>query len=225
MKNKFKLTFAIFCVLLLANNSYAKPYFDSDVINPILLTKPLKRDSLEFKKEVEEIVKMQQNAEKSEIKKAKNESEMRVSLMTSDLDSNFSEENFPKTYKLLKNVFDTSKANSSKAKRYYAMKRPYLENKKISALVIPSLSAAYPSGHTCNSYVLAHVLNLLQPQKGQDFYKRAEEIAMHRVLAGMHYPHDIKGGKELALLVVGALLENDEFKQDFIEAKNELYPN
>lgn len=221
MKNKIKIISTICFITLVSNNSYAKSYID-DEINPILLTQPLKRDSLEFKEEVLQIIEMQKTSDNLEVKKAKNESKMRVELMTLDIDEKLTEKNFPKTYRLLQNVLDSSRKNSAKAKNYYNTKRPYLENKKIKALVIPSLSASYPSGHTCGSYVLANILNLLIPEKRQDFYKRAEEIAMHRVLSGMHYPHDIKGGKELAFLVTGALLENEEFKKDFAIAKKEL---
>jgi hypothetical protein len=38
----------------------------------------------------------------------------------------------------------------------------------------------------------------------------------------MHYPQDIKGGQQMALLIVGALMQNDEFKKDFDAAKLEL---
>lgn len=222
MKNKFNYTFALFITILFTQNCYAKNYFNSEIINPILLSKPLSRSSDQFKEEVKEIIKMQKNADENEIKKANAEEKLNIDLITKTIDEKFSQQNFPATYNLLQNLMETSRANSSQAKKFFATQRPYLENKEIKALIKPHLSFSYPSGHTCASYLMANILTLLIPQKEQIFRKRAEEIAMHRILVGMHYPHDIKGGKELALLVTGALLINDDFQKDFAAAKAEL---
>jgi hypothetical protein len=38
----------------------------------------------------------------------------------------------------------------------------------------------------------------------------------------MHFPHDIEGGKKLALLILGGLTQNSDFQQDLLKAKKEI---
>ena len=42
---------------------------------------------------------------------------------------------------------------------------------------------------------------------------------------GMHYPQDIKGGKQLALILFNNLMNNHNFLQDFNDALAELKQN
>lgn len=49
---------------------------------------------------------------------------------------------------------------------------------------------SYPSGHALQSYYLAKVLSQRYPDKQEMFEEIAEECAMARVYAGLHYPSD-----------------------------------
>ena len=62
----------------------------------------------------------------------------------------------------------------------------------------------------------------LIPSKSADFLKRANEIANHRILVGMHFPHDIEAGKDLSKIILKKLHNNQRFNQDFAAAKAEL---
>lgn len=108
------------------------------------------------------------------------------------------------------------------SKKYWKTKRPFLSDKRIKALVNISETPAYPSGHTTSSFVTAKILGLLIPQKAAQFDFYAEKIANHRVLVGMHFPHDLRGGRHLGFLIVGGLLQNKDFLNDFAAAKTEL---
>ena len=89
-------------------------------------------------------------------------------------------------------------------------------------LISPSKGYAYPSGHTTGSYIYAHILGMIYPKKYAKLKEIAEEIAQHRILVGMHFPHDIEGGKKLALLILGGLTQNNNFQQDLTKAKEEI---
>lgn len=65
-------------------------------------------------------------------------------------------------------------------------------------------------------------MSLLIPEKTANFDRKAESIAQHRVLVGMHFPHDIEGGKQLSLLIMGGLLQNHGFMIDLQKAQKEL---
>lgn len=90
-------------------------------------------------------------------------------------------------------------------KKKYNRPRPYKIAKALN-LDYPDVAkstqtgdtAAYPSGHTLNSYFIATVLGELYPEYKKDLFDHAAEVAKNRMKAGVHYPSDVKAGKILA---------------------------
>lgn len=63
---------------------------------------------------------------------------------------------------------------------------------------MPSLTAqtpAFPSGHAFQAYYLAKVLSDRYPERRREFNLLAEECALSRVYAGLHYPSDNRFSK------------------------------
>ncbi len=201
--------------------AHAEPYYDGKRIPPGMIDPPFQALGAEWMREVDDIIGMQKHADPQEIALAKAERHMHVDMVMAPQTRGISSSSHPRLYALLDRVGDTSKAVTDEAKRYWNTRRPYLMDTRVQALIEPHDNPAYPSGHTSGSYVWAHVLSLIFPDSRELFMARAEKIAQHRVLAGMHYPYDVKGGKQLALLIVGALLENAQFRQDLAQAQEE----
>lgn len=210
------------CLALPSHAAETRAYFTTETISPRLLTPPLTPHSPEWNAEVKSIISLQRYADAKEVAKADKEREMAPEMVALTVEPTWTRKDFPATYHLLDRVGRTTHIVGDNAKDYWHTKRPYLMDKRIKALVAPSTSPAYPSGHTLGSHGWAYTLALLQPAKRDAFLARAAEIAQHRVLVGMHYPHDVRGGKELALLIIGGLLQNAEFKADFQAARKEL---
>lgn len=61
---------------------------------------------------------------------------------------------------------------------------------------------AYPSGHCIQAYYLAKKLAEIYPEKNEMLFKLAEDCAMARVYAGLHYPSDNEFGKYIALNIL-----------------------
>ena len=61
---------------------------------------------------------------------------------------------------------------------------------------------AYPSGHCIQAYYLAKELSLYYPNKQEQLFKLAEDCAMARVYAGLHYPSDNEFGKYISLNIL-----------------------
>lgn len=81
--------------------------------------------------------------------------------------------------------------------RPYVMAKEYkMDFPKISTET--GVTPSYPSGHTLNSYFLAHILSKKYPKKKSELFKLAEEISDGRIQMGVHFPSDIDGGKYLA---------------------------
>jgi len=220
-----KLFFAGFLLIFfLGHEARAEAYFAAETISPILIDPPFSSNSLERKNEIQQIVKLQKNVSLKVLDAAFAEYHFAPEMLA-QVDPALTREKNPQVFQLLERVSGTAKDVNRSVKNYWNVPRPYIASKSVKILVEGSGSPAYPSGHTCSSYVTAHILSLLFPQKRREFFARAEEISQHRVLVGMHYPQDLEAGKQLALLVVGGLMQNTEFQKDFEKAQKEIKKN
>lgn len=222
MRRFFVFHYFLIALLIPSFAQATDSYFSADTIPPTLLTSPNAVGSKAWKSEVAEILTMQSHADKKAIAAAETEMKLTPETLVLSVDPMLTRQDFPALYHLLDRVNSTSQGVKDIAKQYWNTKRPYLSDKRIKALIEPHDNPAYPSGHTTGSYTWAHILSLLMPDKRQALYARAEEIAMHRVLVGMHYPNDLEGGRQLALLIVGGLLQIEAFQGDFKAAQQEL---
>jgi hypothetical protein len=82
-------------------------------------------------------------------------------------------------------------------------RRPSEVDRSLTTAVANPRSPSYPSEHAVTAGAAAAVLAYVMPQDAQFFADRAEEAARSRLLAGVHYPSDVKAGLELGR-VVGA---------------------
>ncbi len=118
-------------------------------------------------------------------------------------------------------------ASSNPSKNFFSYMRPF-RWLNTNEVVVPTLRPAikdvseaasdggFPSGHTNASYLAALALAYATPERFQELVTRASEMGNNRVVAGMHSPLDVMGGRVLATaLAAGALNdpENAELKQ------------
>lgn len=219
--------FFIFCSFF-ATKLNAEKYFGYESISPDIIDKPYKINSQEHINELNQIIKIQKNINDDDLKeidKAFYEKNLIPETLVFRINKSITREKFPKTYKLLDNVAQTSREVTDGIKDYWKFPRPYLVSSDIQTLITPSKGYCYPSGHATGGFIYAQVLSLLLPKKTTILFDYANEIAWHRVLVGMHYPQDIKAGKQLATFLIGGLLQNKNFQHDLSEAKNELLKN
>lgn len=217
-----KLFFSSFLLIFfLGHEARAEAYFAAETISPTLIDPPFSSGSIERKNEIQQIVKLQKNISLKVLDEAFAEYHFDPK-MVAQADPSLVREKNPQVFQLLERANITAKDVNRSVKNYWNVSRPYIASKSVKILVEGSGTPAYPSGHSCGSYVAAHILSLLIPQKRREFFARAEEISQHRVLVGMHYPQDLIAGKQLALLIVGGLMQNSEFQKDFAKAQKEI---
>jgi len=217
-----KLIIANFLIILINFDSFAEPYFSSKLLQFDLIDLPINRSSKEYKKELSQIIAIQSNIDLDELELSAQEKNFTALTLIKRANISANPKKNPQLFALLKNVTDTSISVTDDFKNHFKTTRPYLADSRVKMLISPSKGYAYPSGHTTGSYIYAHVLGMIYPKKYSKLKEIAEEIAQHRVLVGMHFPHDIEGGKKLALLITGALTANNNFQQDLLKAKKEI---
>jgi len=128
----------------------------------------------------------------------------------------------PATTRLFARLEDTEDAVVAPTKTAFKRVRPYLSDPEIKALVRPSITGSYPSGHTTHITASSIVMGDIVPEKRDAIWERAHDYAWSRVIAGMHYPNDLDGGRLAGTAVAVAVRNLPEFKADFDAAKREL---
>ena len=79
--------------------------------------------------------------------------------------------------------------------------RPSQVDPSLSVLFPPPGHPAYPSGHATQAYASAAILTELAPNLRTKVEQIADDIAVNREIAGVHYRSDTVAGKILALQI------------------------
>ena len=213
---------AILSLIFLMFQSHAKPYFTSDSLNFLSINSPISPNSKQYRDEISQIIAIQSKIDLDELEICAQEKNFTALTLMKRANISANPKQNPQLFALLKNVTDTSISITDDFKNHFKTTRPYLSDSRVKMLISPSKGYAYPSGHTTGSYIYAHILGMIYPKKYAKLKEIADEIAQHRILVGMHFPHDIEGGKKLALLILGGLTQNNNFQQDLTKAKEEI---
>lgn len=109
-------------------------------------------------------------------------------------------------------------SSTNPAKTFYSYPRPFrwVNN----SVVVPSLlpvqnsdptkDGGFPSGHTNAAYLSAYALAYAVPERYQELLTRASELGNNRIVAGMHSPLDVIGGRVMATALSAAILSDPE---------------
>ncbi len=112
---------------------------------------------------------------------------------------------------------------TSVVKKNWKRDRPYVTDTSIHPTVTEA-TLSYPSGHATRGVVYALVLAELFPEKRDALLAFGYNVGWHRVVAGVHYPTDVQGGRTLGLAIAQRMLANPEFQADLAKVKAELHP-
>ncbi len=77
------------------------------------------------------------------------------------------------------------------------------------------VTGAYPSGHSTLAKLYALILADLYPAMKNELLTRGDQIALDRVISGMHHPTDIQAGKILGELIYQELKKSKEFQSAY----------
>ena len=81
---------------------------------------------------------------------------------------------------------------------------------------------SYPSGSATVGAAYGEVLAALAPERAAESRRTGHEIAVSRVVCGMHYPSDAEAGETLGREVARAIVASPGFQTDRIGAQAEL---
>ncbi|WP_339940448.1 acid phosphatase [Undibacterium luofuense] len=96
-------------------------------------------------------------------------------------------------------------ASTEPAKRFYKYARPYRWSTNVQVLpalmparsTTPSTDGGFPSGHSAEAVRDAIAMAYILPERFQELVARGLELGEMRIIAGMHSPLDVMGGRIL----------------------------
>ena len=192
----------------------------------VLITPPPALDSKKMSKDVAEIYAIHRSATPQEIEKANwDNAHENIYAIGMVLGDKFTKENLPATAALWADVDNDQSIVVSAAKKFFQHPRPYDLDPNIHSICGSKPGGAknsYPSGHGTMGYISALLLSMMVPEKQDLIRARADEYAHNRVVCGDHYSADQPASKEAAELIVGNMIGNPRFQQEFAAAKAEV---
>jgi acid phosphatase (class A) len=124
----------------------------------------------------------------------------------------FTKENLPVTAAFLADVTDDVNAVGALTKQLHARPRPSQADPRVQPCVPVPSTASYPSGHVTRAFTWAMVLAEIFPDQRDALLARAHRVAWGRVLAGVHFPSDLVGGRLMAEAIVAELKQSEAFR-------------
>lgn len=123
-------------------------------------------------------------------------------------------------------IANIADGSTEPAKRFYKYARPWRWSTDVK--VVPALESAksgtpttdggFPSGHTAEAWRNTLAMAYLVPQRYQELVARAMEMGENRILAGMHSPLDVMGGRVQATAVVAYSLNSAAYYTGTVKA-------
>ncbi|TWD55771.1 outer membrane autotransporter protein [Agrobacterium vitis] len=124
-------------------------------------------------------------------------------------------------------------ASTEPSKRYFKYGRPFRWSSDVALLptLVPAKSSSpvtdggFPSGHTAEAWRDALTMAYLVPQRFQEMVTRAVMLGDNRILAGMHSPLDVIGGRMLgtASVVYNLNRQNGDSGFNWQDLKNQAF--
>lgn len=220
------LALSVCYALALSGNAFATeaPYLTSKQLDIIpFMPAPVANGSAEDKAQQALVLAVQRAATPERIALANSDAEETVyAMFSSVIGPQFNAANLPVLTAMFERMGETEDAVVDPVKAYFGRTRPFLNNPEIKALVKPSKSGSYPSGHTSRSTMMAIVLSSMLPEQRAAIFDRANDYAQSRVIGGMHYPNDLDGGRRAGSAMAATLLASPTFRTDFEAARAEL---
>jgi acid phosphatase (class A) len=219
--------FAVCAILLFAPAVFAAepgPYLSAKQLDlTIMLPPPPAAGSVMEKSESAGVIAVQKNASPERIKLASEDAEETVfAMFTRTLGNRFAAANLPKATIFFTRVMSSETAVVDPAKKLFGRVRPFLANSEIKALIKPSTSGSWPSGHTTRVTMGAIILSAMLPERKDAIWARADEYAESRIVGGMHYPSDLDAGRRAGTAMASVMFADPGFRADYEAAKTEV---
>ncbi len=187
-----------------------------------ILAPPPAQDSPEAKADLREVLAAVKSRTEAAIKHAQADDHKIVFRFADVMGPNFTPENLPFTAQFFQHVYEDGNVIVDTTKAHFQRQRPFVVDPAIKIIVVQKPDYSYPSNHSTFAYEAAILLSLMVPEKRVALFERAADYGHNRVLAGVHFPTDIEGGRITGSVIDNVLLHDARFLADFERSKAEV---
>lgn len=135
------------------------------------------------------------------------------------------DETTPEIITLLQRAVSDAHAANKKVKDEWKRVRPFAQFKEPSLKPEEDEEEAgtysYPSGHSSRGWISAFVFATLAPDLAEDFFCRAREYALNRVICGHHWKTDVDASLMLAAGIFATIVCTDAYQAQLAKARAE----
>jgi acid phosphatase (class A) len=201
----------------------AVPYLTADEVDLVRLLPPPPSDE-EVKAEIAGFHEMILGRSKSEENMAIADDEISIFRFLEGIEPQIGlgKPRLPQTLQFMQRLAKTGEDIVGAAKDTWQRPRPPLVDPTIKPLVPLPSSYAYPSGHAAVGMFYGLCLSDFIPDMRPIFMRRAMAFGQSRVIAGVHWPSDVKAGQDAAVAISNALAKNEEYLADRTQAELEF---
>ncbi len=209
----FALGVVLFSTVAQGVNKYPHPTFlkQEDVVIESTLSAPPAPTSAEEKADFAELFRFQKTRTKADCRRAADAVKVSLNSFFGPQYGPLSKDEVAQWSDFFEKVRVDTDYFVQETKKKWHRERPYVEDPQIKPCVTLENTGAYPSGHAAISRVFAEVLSMMDPSRRIAFSVRADQIAIDRVISGLHHPTDIEAGKKLGDKVFAELKNNKSF--------------
>jgi acid phosphatase (class A) len=202
-----------------ADTYYISPS-ETDLVH--ILAPPPTPDSPAGKADLQAVLAAVNARTEASIKHAQDDDQRNVFRFADVMGPNFKTENLPLTTKLFEHVYKDGNAATLAAKNLFKRTRPFVVDPEIKIIVEQPPDFSYPSNHSTFGNEVGILLADMVPENAVAIFARAADYAHNRVIAGVHFPTDVEGGRIAASVIDNTLMHNARFEADFAQAKAEV---
>ncbi|MCC4596200.1 phosphatase PAP2 family protein [Xanthomonas campestris pv. phormiicola] len=135
-------------------------------------------------------------------------------------------EHTPHLYRLLQRVAEDAGDAAEKAKAYYHVPRPFMDNGEASCTPADEAelrpNGSYPSGHTSIGWAWAQVLSEADPARTDALMARGRSYGESRIVCNVHWQSDVLASRIVGAATVARLQDNPQFRADLEGARKEI---
>jgi acid phosphatase (class A) len=179
-------------------------------------------DSEAQKRDLKAVLDAQAVRTPAEIRRANETEQLSVFSFADVLGPSFNRDKLPKTAALFQQIYDDTLVLLKVGKDRWNRPRPFLVSKDVQPSGEQPKSSSYPSGNALLGHLYAIVLSDILPEKSAVIFARGRETGDNRVIAGVHYPSDLEGGRQAAVAIAAVLWTTPGFQKDLAAARAEL---
>ena len=224
MRRSLSLALAIL-VLLVSRPLWAgeETYIPAQrIVCAMLLAPPPALDSGEQKTDMDTVAAMQRQRTPAQEALVRADAEYSAFRFADVLGPEaFTADRLPLTAGLFKKIKHDVSAILAPAKKTWNRPRPFVTNPDLHPCVDPPKGDSYPSQHSTFGTVTAIVLANMVPEKAAAIHARGEQYRLNRIIAGVHYPSDVAGGRIVGSMLAAFLFQDPQFQADFQQARSE----